>query len=256
MTGNIFSVEGRVALVSGASSGLGEHIAELLADNGVAVVCAARRMDLLDGLAERIKAKGGKALAVSIDVTDRASVKAGFDLAEKEFGTPDIIIANAGATGRQPFIEMEESNWDHILNVNVKGVFNLGQEGAQRLVAAGKPGNIINISSICAVSSFMGLTHYSASKGAVNQLTRVMGHELAEHDIRVNALAPGFLHTDLVADYYATPQGKADLANLPLGRAGELSELNGTILLLASNAASYMSGSIVTADAAHSVRLG
>ncbi len=256
MTGNIFSVEGRVALVSGASSGLGEHIAELLADNGVAVVCAARRMDLLDGLAERIKAKGGKALAVSMDVTDRASVKAGFDLAEKEFGTPDIIIANAGATGRQPFIEMEESNWDHILNVNVKGVFNLGQEGAQRLVAAGKPGNIINISSICAVSSFMGLTHYSASKGAVNQLTRVMGHELAEHDIRVNALAPGFLHTDLVADYYATPQGKADLANLPLGRAGELSELNGTILLLASNAASYMSGSIVTADAAHSVRLG
>jgi len=256
VTGNIFSVEGRVALVSGASSGLGEHIAELLADNGVAVVCAARRMDLLDGLAERIKAKGGKALAVSIDVTDRASVKAGFDLAEKEFGTPDIIIANAGATGRQPFIEMEESNWDHILNVNVKGVFNLGQEGAQRLVAAGKPGNIINISSICAVSSFMGLTHYSASKGAVNQLTRVMGHELAEHDIRVNALAPGFLHTDLVADYYATPQGKADLANLPLGRAGELSELNGTILLLASNAASYMSGSIVTADAAHSVRLG
>lgn len=256
MTGNIFSVEGRVALVSGASSGLGEHIAELLADNGVAVVCAARRMDLLDGLAERIKAKGGKALAVSMDVTDRASVKAGFDLAEKEFGTPDIIIANAGATGRQPFIEMEESNWDHILNVNVKGVFNLGQEGAQRLVAAGRPGNIINISSICAVSSFMGLTHYSASKGAVNQLTRVMGHELAEHDIRVNALAPGFLHTDLVADYYATPQGKADLANLPLGRAGELSELNGTILLLASNAASYMSGSIVTADAAHSVRLG
>jgi len=256
VTGNIFSVEGRVALVSGASSGLGEHIAELLADNGVAVVCAARRMDLLDGLAERIKAKGGKALAVSMDVTDRASVKAGFDLAEKEFGTPDIIIANAGATGRQPFIEMEESNWDHILNVNVKGVFNLGQEGAQRLVAAGKPGNIINISSICAVSSFMGLTHYSASKGAVNQLTRVMGHELAEHDIRVNALAPGFLHTDLVADYYATPQGKADLANLPLGRAGELSELNGTILLLASNAASYMSGSIVTADAAHSVRLG
>lgn len=256
MTGNIFSVEGRVALVSGASSGLGEHIAELLADNGVAVVCAARRMDLLDGLAERIKAKGGKGLAVSMDVTDRASVKAGFDLAEKEFGTPDIIIANAGATGRQPFIEMEESNWDHILNVNVKGVFNLGQEGAQRLVAAGKPGNIINISSICAVSSFMGLTHYSASKGAVNQLTRVMGHELAEHDIRVNALAPGFLHTDLVADYYATPQGKADLANLPLGRAGELSELNGTILLLASNAASYMSGSIVTADAAHSVRLG
>ena len=243
-------------MVSGASSGLGEHIAELLADNGVAVVCAARRMELLEKLADRIRSKGGKALPVAMDVTDRASVKAGFDLAEKEFGTPDIVVCNAGATGRQPFVEMEESNWDHVLNVNVKGVFNLGQEGAQRMVAAGIGGNIINISSICAVSSFKGLTHYSASKGAVNQLTRVMGDELAAHGIRVNALAPGFLHTDLVADYYETPQGKADLANLPLGRAGELSELDGTILLLASEAASYMSGSVVTADAAHSVRLG
>jgi NAD(P)-dependent dehydrogenase (short-subunit alcohol dehydrogenase family) len=243
-------------MVSGASSGLGEHIAELLADNGVAVVCAARRMELLEKLADRIRSKGGKALPVAMDVTDRASVKAGFDLAEKEFGTPDIVVCNAGATGRQPFVEMEESNWDHVLNVNVKGVFNLGQEGAQRMVAAGIGGNIINISSICAVSSFKGLTHYSASKGAVNQLTCVMGDELAAHGIRVNALAPGFLHTDLVADYYETPQGKADLANLPLGRAGELSELDGTILLLASEAASYMSGSVVTADAAHSVRLG
>lgn len=252
----LFSVKGRVAMVSGASSGLGEHIAELLADNGVAVVCAARRMDLLENVAERIKARGGKALAVAMDVTDRASVKAGFDLAEKEFGTPDIIFSNAGATGRQPFVEMDEDNWDHVLNVNIKGVFNLGQEAAQRMLAAGIGGNIINISSICAVSSFKGLTHYSASKGAVNQLTAVMGHELAEHGIRVNALAPGFLHTDLVADYYETDQGKADLANLPLGRAGQLSELDGAILLLASNAASYMAGSVVTADAAHSVRLG
>ena len=252
MIEKLFSVEGRVAMVSGASSGLGEHIAELLADNGVAVVCAARRMDLLEKLAERIKSKGGKALPVAMDVTDRA----GFDLAEKTFGTPDIIFSNAGATGRQPFVEMEEDNWDHVLNVNVKGVFNLGQEGAQRMVAAGIGGNIINISSICAVSSFKGLTHYSASKGAVNQLTAVMGHELAEHGIRVNALAPGFLHTDLVADYYETPEGKADLANLPLGRAGRLEELDGTLLLLASNAASYMAGSVVTADAAHSVRLG
>lgn len=256
MTDNIFSLKGKVALISGASSGLGEHIAEMLADKGVAVVCAARRMDLLQNLADRINAKGGKALAVAMDVTERNSVKAAFDAAEKEFGTPDIVVCNAGATGRQPFLEMEEANWDHVLNVNIKGVFNVGQEGAQRLVAADKPGNIINISSICAVSSFKGLTHYSASKAAVNQLTRVMGHELAEHNIYVNALAPGFLHTDLVADYYETPQGKIDLANLPLGRAGELSELDGIILLLASNAASYMSGSVVTADAAHSVRLG
>jgi NAD(P)-dependent dehydrogenase (short-subunit alcohol dehydrogenase family) len=105
----------------------------------------------LERLAESIKAKGGKALAVAMDVTDRASVKAAFDLAEKEFGTQDIIFSNAGATGRQPFVEMEEDNWDHVLNVNVKGVFNLGQEGAQRMLAAGIGGNIINILYLCGV---------------------------------------------------------------------------------------------------------
>jgi NAD(P)-dependent dehydrogenase (short-subunit alcohol dehydrogenase family) len=256
VTETIFSVKGKIALVSGASSGLGEHIAEMLAKNGVAVVCAARRLDRLQSLADRIIAKGGRALAVAMDVTDRASVKAGFDAAEKEFGTPDIVVCNAGATGAQPFLEMEESMWDNVLTVNVKGVFNLGQEAAQRMVAANKSGNIINISSICAVASFKGLTHYSASKSAINQLTRVMGHELAEHDIRVNALAPGYLMTDMVSDYYATPAGQIDLANLPLKRAGELSELDGAILLLASKAASYMSGTVITVDAAHSVRLG
>lgn len=256
MTNNIFSVDGKIALVSGASSGLGEHMAEMYADNGVAVVCAARRTDRLQSLVDRINAKGGKAMAVTMDVTDRASVKAGFDAAEQQFGTPDIIVCNAGATGGQPFLQMEEAVWDNVLDVNLKGVYNLGQEAAQRLVAAGKPGSIINISSICAVASFKGLTHYSASKAAVNQLTAVMGHELAEHNIRVNALAPGYMMTDMVSDYYATEAGQKDLANLPLKRAGELHELDGVMLLLASGASSYMSGSVITADAAHSIRLG
>lgn len=256
MADNIFSVSGKIVLVSGASSGLGEHIAQMLASHGALVVCTARRIDLLQNLAERISAKGGQAIAVAMDVTDRASVKAAFDVAEKEFGTPDIVICNAGATGVQPFLEMEEAVWDNVLNVNLKGVFNLGQEGAQRMVLADKPGNIINISSICGVASFQGLTHYSASKAAVNQLTRVMAHELAAKNIRVNALAPGYLMTDLVSDYYATPAGQEDLKNLPLGRAGELNELDGPVLLLASGASSYMSGAVITADAAHSVRLG
>ena len=133
MIDNIFSVKGKIALISGASSGLGEHMAEMLADNGVAVVCAARRIDLLQNLADRIKAKGGKAVAVAMDVTDRGSVKAGFDVAEKEFGTPDIVICNAGATGAQPFLELEEAVWDNVLTVNLKGVFNLGQEGRLHL---------------------------------------------------------------------------------------------------------------------------
>lgn len=256
MADNIFSVEGKIALVSGASSGLGEHMAEVLAANGVAVVCAARRVDRLEKLAERITAKGGRALAVAMDVTDRASVKAALNAAESTFGTPDIVVCNAGATGGQPFLEMEEAVWDHVLAVNLKGVFNLAQEGAQRMVAAGKSGSIINISSICAVASFKGLTHYSASKAALEQLTRVMGHELAEKKIRVNALAPGYLMTDMVADYYATEAGQKDLQTLPLGRAGDLAELDGALLLLASDASSYISGSVITADAGHSIRLG
>jgi len=256
VTDNKFSIEGKVALISGASSGLGEHMAEMFANNGVAVICAARRTDRLQQVVDRIIAKGGQAMVVTMDVTDRASVKAGFDAAEAQLGTPDIVVCNAGATGVQPFLEMEEAVWDNVLNVNLKGVFNLGQEAAQRMVAADKSGSIINISSICAVASFKGLTHYSASKAALNQLTAVMGHELAEKNIRVNALAPGYMMTDMVSDYYATEAGQRDLASLPLKRAGELKELDGALLLLASEASSYMSGSVITVDAAHSIRLG
>jgi NAD(P)-dependent dehydrogenase (short-subunit alcohol dehydrogenase family) len=231
-------------------------MAKVLAANGVTVICAARRIDRLEKLAEHIIVQGGNALAVAMDVTDRESVKAAFDLAEKKFGTPDIVVCNAGATGAQPFLDMEEAVWDHVLTVNLKGVFNFSQVGAQRLVTAGKAGSIITISSICAVGTFKGLTHYSASKAALEQLTRVMAHELADKKIRVNALAPGYLMTDMVSDYYATEAGQKDLQMLPLGRAGELAELDGALLLLASDASSYMSGSVVTADAGHSNRLG
>jgi NAD(P)-dependent dehydrogenase (short-subunit alcohol dehydrogenase family) len=191
-----------------------------------------------------------------MDVTDRQSVKTALDLAEAEFGVIDIVVCNAGATGGQPFLEMEEAVWDNVLNVNVKGVFNLGQEAAQRLVAAGKPGSIINISSIIGHSSFGGLTHYGASKAAVNQLTKIMAHELAANGIRVNAIAPGYFMTDMVADYYETPAGIKDLESLPLKRTGRLEELDGQLLLLASDASSYMSGGVFTVDAGHSVRLG
>jgi NAD(P)-dependent dehydrogenase (short-subunit alcohol dehydrogenase family) len=253
---NILSLKGKVALVSGASSGLGEHFSQVFAKAGASVICTARRVDRLEKLAGSIIEQGGKALAVAMDVTDRQSVKAAMDLAEAEFGVVDIVVCNAGATGGQPFLEMEEAVWDNVLAVNIKGVFNLGQEAAQRMAAAGKPGSIINISSIIGHSSFVGLTHYGASKAAVNQLTKIMAHELAAHGIRVNAIAPGYFTTDLVADYYATPAGQKDLESLPLKRAGRLEELDGQLLLLASDAGSYMSGGVFTVDAAHSVRLG
>lgn len=256
MKENVFSVDGKVVLISGASSGLGEHFAEMLASHGSAVVCGARRLDRLEELVKKITAKGGKALAVEMDVTDRQSVNSAFDKATEHFGTPDVVICNAGATGQMPFLDMEEDLWDHVLNVNVKGVWNVAQEAARRMVAEGIEGSIITISSIIAERSFRNLTHYGTSKAAINQLTRIMADELATHKIRVNAIAPGYLWTDMVSDYYESEAGKQDLAALPLGRVGRLEELDGQLLLLASDASSYMSGGIYTIDAAHSVRLG
>lgn len=253
---NILDLTGKIALVSGASSGLGEHFAEVLAAYGAVVICTARRVDRLVSLAAKIQATGGVAHAIEMDVTDRDSVKCAFDKTLALAGVPDVVVCNAGATGGQAFLEMEETVWDHVLNVNVKGVFNLGQEAAQRMVAADKAGSIINISSICGTRTFPGLAHYSSSKAAVDQLTRTMAQELAPHNVRVNAIAPGYFLTELTADYYATEAGQKDVAGLPLGRLGKLEELDGQLLLLASDAASFMSGSVYTVDSGHSVRLG
>lgn len=253
---NILDLTGKVALVSGASSGLGEHFAEVLAAYGAIVLCTARRVDRLVNLAAKIQANGGQAHAIAMDVTDRDSVKRAFDKAVQLAGVPDVVVCNAGATGGQAFLEMEEAVWDHVLDVNVKGVFNLGQEAARRMVAAEKVGSIINISSICGTRTFPGLAHYSSSKAAVDQLTRTMAQELAPHNVRVNAIAPGYFLTDLTADYYATEAGQKDVAGLPLSRLGKLEELDGQLLLLASDAASFMSGGVYTVDSGHSVRLG
>jgi len=151
---------------------------------------------------------------------------------------------------------MTEDLWDGVVDVNLKGTWNMAQEGARRMVAHKIEGSIITISSICAERSFKNLTHYGASKAAINMLTRMMADELAVHNIRVNAIAPGYLYTDMVADYYETEAGKQDVAALPLGRLGRLEELDGQLLLLSSDASTYTSGAIITIDAAHSVRLG
>lgn len=250
-----FSLQGKVAFISGASSGFGEHFAHLYARAGAAVIVAARRKERLDTVAAEIRANGGRALAVEIDVADRDSVKAAFVFSESHFGVADVVVCNAGATGGAPFLEMNEETWDRVMNVNLKGVWNVGQEAAQRLAAAGKPGSIINIASILGVSAFVGLPHYCVSKAGVIHLSKVMALELAAHKIRVNAVSPGYFETDMTRDYYQTEAGRESVAKLPFARLGELHELDGQMLLLAADASSYMSGGVYTIDAAHSVRL-
>jgi NAD(P)-dependent dehydrogenase (short-subunit alcohol dehydrogenase family) len=253
---NLLSLQGKVALITGASTGLGEHFAHIFAAAGAAVVVAARRQDRIDAVAAAIRNSGGRALAIAMDVTERASVKAAFDAAEQQFGVVDIVVCNAGLGGGTPFLQMSEQCWDDMIAVNLKGVWSVGQEAAQRLVAAAKPGSIINISSILGLQAFPAFAHYCAAKSGVIQLSRVMALELAQHRIRVNAVAPGYFETDMTRDYYQTEAGRADVAKVPMQRLGEFHELDGQMLLLASDAASYMTGGTYTVDGAHSARLG
>jgi NAD(P)-dependent dehydrogenase (short-subunit alcohol dehydrogenase family) len=251
-----FSLAGKVALVTGASSGLGHHFAGVLSRAGAKVVIAARRVDRLETLAADIRAAGGAAHAVALDVTERGSVSAAFDAAEHAFGTVDIVINNAGVPSHAWFLKTSEDAWRDVLAVNLDGVFRVAQEGAARMVKSGKPGSIINIASILGIAVMKTLAPYSASKAAVISLTRSMALELARSRIRVNAIAPGYFATEINGDFWQTPAGAKMIAGIPMGRIGELAELDGPLLLLASDAGAFMTGSVMTVDGGHLLSTG
>ncbi|MGV6807349.1 MAG: SDR family NAD(P)-dependent oxidoreductase [bacterium] len=255
MTTNIFSLDGKVALVTGAGSGLGERFAKVLAENGASVVCVARRKEKLDKVAADIAEAGGKALAVAGDVSDRASVEAAFDAAEAEFGVVDILVNCAGVQSTADTLEMKDEDFTSILDINVNGLWRTAQICAQRLANAGKPGSIINIASILGVSARAGMVNYCSSKAAVLHMTKTMALDLIGKGIRVNAIAPGYCVTELTAWFLETPEGKAAEAGLPIGRFGNLEELDGPLLLLASDAGSYMAGTTLIVDAGHSGKI-
>jgi len=255
MANDIFSVVGKVALVTGAGSGLGERFAKVLAEGGAKVVCVARRMENLEKVAGEITAAGGTALAVAGDVSDRASVEAAFDTAEKAFGVVDLLVNCAGIQATADTLEMEDDQFTSTIDVNVNGLWRTTQICAQRLVKADKPGSIINIASILGVAARAGMVNYCASKAAVLHMTKTLALDLIGKGIRVNAIAPGYCVTDLTAWFLETPEGKAAEQGLPIGRFGQLQELDGPLLLLASDAGSYMSGTTLIVDAAHSVKI-
>ena len=250
-----FSLEGHTALVSGASSGLGARFARVLAEAGACVVLGARRSDLLDAIVAEITNAGGRALATPLDVTDETSVSAAFDTAETTFGTVDVAVCNAGIAATASITDSGPEDWDRVIEVNLHGVHRIGRECARRLVATGKGGSIVNIASVLGLLAQANHAGYAASKAAVIQLTRTMALDLARHGIRVNALAPGYIATEINAEFFASEAGQRYIKRLPARRLGQPDELDGPLLLLASEAGAYVNGAVLVVDGAHSARL-
>jgi NAD(P)-dependent dehydrogenase (short-subunit alcohol dehydrogenase family) len=254
--GELFSLAGKVALVTGASSGFGRHFARLLSRAGAKVALAARRVDVLERLAEEIGSAGGTAVAVAMDVTDRASVARAFAGAEAALGPINILVNNAGVPSGSFFTRTTEEEWREVMSINLDGVFRVGQEAARRMIANRTGGSIINIASLLAFGVIKGLSTYSATKAAVVSLTKSMALELARDRIRVNALAPGYFATEFNETYLASEAGKRMMARVPMARAGAVEELDGPLLLLASDAGRFMTGSVITVDGGHLLAMG
>lgn len=247
---DIFSLSGRVALVTGASSGIGRVLAQGLAAAGACVVAVARRTERLNDLVAEIERSGGRAIAVQGDVTDPESIAKAFDAAENAFGIADVIVSNAGVTEARNFLKIDAAARDAIFDTNLRGVWNVGQEAARRLVGAGKGGSIINVASVLGLAVQPGLASYCSSKGAVIQLTRAMAVDLTRHNIRVNALAPGWFKTELNEAFFDSPAGAERVAQMPARRLGKIEELIGPVIMLASDAGSFVNGSVVVVDGA------
>ncbi len=251
----LFDLTGRVALVTGASSGLGARFATVLAENGAAVALVARRADRLTALRDKIAAAGGKAVALEADVLDRAAMTAAFDAAEKAFGTVTILVNNAGVAHSGRAVELPEAEWRRVLSTNLDAVFYWAQEGAKRMLAAGKKGAIVNIASVLGFGVSKGVVAYATAKAGVIQVTKALGLELAFKGVRVNAIAPGWFVTEMNRDYLSSDEGKKLTRDIPVGRFGREGDLDGVLLLLVADAGSYIAGATIVVDGGQMVAL-
>jgi NAD(P)-dependent dehydrogenase (short-subunit alcohol dehydrogenase family) len=244
----LFDLTGQVALVTGASSGLGVRFAQVLAEAGAAVALVARRADRLEAVRADIEKAGGRAAAIAADVTDRAAMTCAFDAAEQAFGTVTVLVNNAGVVTSKRAVEVGEEEWRRVIGTNLDAVFFAAQEAARRMLAAGKSGAIVNIASMLGLSVAKGVAPYAVAKAGVIQLTKAMALELAFKGIRVNAIAPGWIVTDLNRDYLASEAGTAIRREIPTGRFGEAGDLDGALLLLASDAGRFITGETIVVD--------
>lgn len=251
----LFDLTGEVALVTGASSGLGLRFAEVLATNGAKVVLVARRADRLSELKQKIEKAGGKAIAVEADVLDRAGMERAFDAAEKAFGTVTILLNNAGIAHTDRAIDLTEKTWKEVLAIDLDAVFFWSQEAARRMMAANTKGSIVNIASVLGFNASKGVAAYAVAKAGVVQVTKVLGLEWANKGIRVNGIAPGWFTTDINREFLASERGQAIRRDIPMERFGEDGDLDGPLLLLVSQAGRFMAGETILVDGGQSVAL-
>lgn len=245
---------GRVALITGASRGLGRGFALTLARAGAAVAVTGRDMERLGALGDEIMGAGGRAAPIALDVTDAAAVTAGVAAAEDALGPLDILVNNSGVALTKAALEMSEADWDYVVDTNLKGAWLVAQAVAKGMVARGRGGRIINIASIASSVVLGQLSAYCASKAGLAHLTRALAVEWARHDIQVNAIAPGYIETDMNKDFFASAAGQALIRReIPQRRIGQPEDLDGALLLLASDASRFMTGAIIAVDGGHAV---
>ncbi|MBX9630496.1 MAG: glucose 1-dehydrogenase [Burkholderiales bacterium] len=247
------TLDGRTALVTGANGGLGAHFARTLAKAGAKVAIAARRLESLQEVEQQIRAAGGQAQPVALDVTRRDSVVRALQQAAEALGPVTVVVNNAGIATTKPLLDHTDDDWNEVIGVNLTGAWRVAQEAARHMVAHKLGGSIVNIASILGLRVSAQVPSYAASKAAVIHLTKAMALELARHKIRVNALAPGYVETSINRDFFASDSGQALVKRIPQRRIGNPEELDAALLMFASDAGSYTTGAVLAVDGGHLV---
>lgn len=244
------ALRGRVALVTGASSGLGRHLAASMAQAGARVVAGARRVDQLEALAEEVRAAGGQLLPVRLDVEDETSIQAAYDLAEQQYGTVDVVLANAGLNAQGAAVDLDGEALGQLLRVNVQGVYLTAREAARRLIKGPNPerGRVILVGSVGTLKPLAGLTAYSMSKAAVGMMGKGLAREWARWGINVNTICPGWIETELNSDWLASEPGQKLVRSFPRRRVMKPTDLDSLVLFLASDASASITGGIFSVD--------